>query len=296
MHSNQSAIKLVPYLALPSHMHNASPLAGKTIALPESRELDKLSGMLEAEGAQILRCPLISILDVQDVTPVLAWLDQLARGQFSDVIFLTGEGMRRLWNVAVKHGVQDEVRRGLMGVRKITRGPKPARALHEIGLAPDLSPAPPTSAGIIAHFEPVCAELAGRIFGVQLFGDDPGTVLVQFLRSNEAHVATVSPYTYAPDSDDDRVVELITSLTNRRVDAVAFTTAPQVDRLWQVAERRNLLTQLDAALSETLVAAVGPVVAASLTAKGRPPDVVPSLQFFMRRLTESLVAALAPKA
>lgn len=248
--------------------------------------------MLEAEGAQTLRCPLISILDAADPVPLLKWLGELSRGEFTDVIFLTGEGMRRLWSVACKHKIEARVHQGLARVRKITRGPKPARALHDVGLAPDLSPSPPTSAGIIAHLETERSDLSGRIFGVQLFGDDPGTALVEFLRSNEARVVTVSPYTYAPASDDDRVVELIEALIQLRVDAVAFTTAPQVERLWQVAERRNLRAALDAALPKLVVAAVGPVVAGALKDRGHQPGVIPSPQFFMRRLTEALVGAL----
>ena len=54
------------------------PLAGRTIALPETRELDKLAQLLEAEGAQTLRCPLVAILDAPDEAPVLAWLRVLA--------------------------------------------------------------------------------------------------------------------------------------------------------------------------------------------------------------------------
>jgi uroporphyrinogen-III synthase len=115
---------------------------------------------------------------------------------------------------------------------------------------------------------------------------------VAFLRANEARVVTVSPYTYAPASDDERVVELIEALIQLRVDAVAFTTAPQVERLWQVAERRNLRAALDAALPRLVVAAVGPVVAGVLKERGHQPGVVPSPQFFMRRLTEALVGAL----
>ena len=49
-------------------------LRGRTIALPETRELEKLGELLEAEGAATLRCPLVSIHDVADAAPVTAWL------------------------------------------------------------------------------------------------------------------------------------------------------------------------------------------------------------------------------
>ena len=53
------------------------PLAGRTVALPESRELDQLSRLLEEQGATALRCPLVSILDAPDPAPVDAWLQRL---------------------------------------------------------------------------------------------------------------------------------------------------------------------------------------------------------------------------
>ncbi|MEF8792088.1 hypothetical protein [Thiohalorhabdus sp.] len=38
-------------------------LKGRRIALPESRELDLLAGMLEERGAEAVRYPLVSIHD-----------------------------------------------------------------------------------------------------------------------------------------------------------------------------------------------------------------------------------------
>ena len=50
------------------------PLEGRVVALAEGRQLEELARLLEAEGAVPLRCPLLSILDVTDPEPVLAWL------------------------------------------------------------------------------------------------------------------------------------------------------------------------------------------------------------------------------
>ena len=65
---------------------------------------------------------------------------------------------------------------GLRAARKITRGPKPARALHEIGLPSDLPAPVPTSRGVIDALAKL--DLAGRRVGVQLYGSDPGRELV----------------------------------------------------------------------------------------------------------------------
>ena len=71
-------------------------LRGIRVALAETRELDRLASILEAEGAEALRCPLVTILDAPDPTPVDAWLRRLTEQGFQDLIFLTGEGLRRL--------------------------------------------------------------------------------------------------------------------------------------------------------------------------------------------------------
>jgi len=45
-------------------------LSGRTIALPETRELDRLAQLLTEEGATTLRCPLVAIKDAPDQKPV----------------------------------------------------------------------------------------------------------------------------------------------------------------------------------------------------------------------------------
>ncbi len=71
----------------------------------------------------------------------------------------------------------------LAKVRKITRGPKPARALRELGLKPDIAAQVPTTAGVIAALEPLAFSLEGRSFGVQLYGSEPNLPLIEFLHA-----------------------------------------------------------------------------------------------------------------
>jgi hypothetical protein len=50
-----------------------------------------------------------------------------------DLILYTGEGVRRLVGFAERAGLRDDFVAALGRVKKITRGPKPVRALREIG-------------------------------------------------------------------------------------------------------------------------------------------------------------------
>jgi len=269
------------------------PLEGRTIALPESRELDRLAELVEHDGGKTLRCPLVSIRDAPDQGPSEDWLRALVAGELDDVIFLTGEGLRRLLATAERLHLRDEVVAALGRVRKVTRGPKPARALHEIGLSSDLAAPVPTSAGVI---DAVAAlDLRGRRVGVQLYGEEPNRPLVEALERAGASARTVAPYVYASAADAAAVVALIDALDAGQVDAVAITSASQVDRLFQVAIDAGAEARLRAALARACVAAIGPIAVEALAKRGVRSDVVPEKGFVMRRLVNAVAAALGPK-
>src|SRR5207249_4278544 len=118
------------------------PLAGRTIAVPETRELEVFAAMLERRGARVLRCPLVASL--------------------------TG------------------------------------------------------------------LDLKGRRVGVQLYGTEPNRPLTEFLERAGAVVSTVAPYVYADGADDAEVLGLLARLESGSVDAIAFTSTPQVERLFAV--------------------------------------------------------------
>jgi uroporphyrinogen-III synthase len=273
---------------------NAKPLTGRTIAIPETRELDLFAQMLETRGAITLRCPLVSILDAPDPEPVIAWLRQLAAGRFDDLILLTGEGLRRLLVTAERAGIKEAVIAALGHTRKITRGPKPARALRDIGLRHDLAAEQPTTEGVIAALTKL--DLTGRKLGVQLYGTEPNLPLIDFIRDSGATAFPVAPYVYASQVDDRKVVSLIERLAAGAIDVIAFTSAQQVTRLYNVAVANRLEESLNKAWSLTKVAAVGPIVAETLHSRGVRVDMIPEESFFMKPLVNSIVAGLSAPA
>jgi uroporphyrinogen-III synthase len=265
-------------------------LSGRTIAVPEGRELEVFASMLERRGARVVRCPLVAIRDAPDPAPVLAFAHALASGAFDDLILTTGEGLRRILSCIEAHepALRDRFVAALSQVRRITRGPKPAKALRELGLKSDIAADPPTTPGIIAALSFV--DLARRRIGVQLYGTEPNTPLVDFLRARAAAVQAVWPYVYASEVDDTAVRALLAQLKDGQVDAIAFTSTPQVERLFAAAPAE----EVSAALARTLVAAVGPVVAESLGRHGVHAALMPQESFFLKPLTTALEAALPP--
>jgi uroporphyrinogen-III synthase len=263
-------------------------LSGRTIAVPETRELDVFSAMLERRGAKVVRCPLIAILDAPDPAPVLDWIRRFNNDAFTDVIFLTGEGLRRLLSCIDRNepSLREPFIAALSRVRKITRGPKPARVLRELGLKPDLSGDVPTTDGIIAALSK--ESLSKKRFGVQLYGSEPNAKLIDFLKQSGATVNTVAPYVYADKAADGAVTDLLTRMAAGEIDAIAFTSTPQVERLFTVGPEELVRR----ALENTQVAAIGPVVAEALARHQINANLMPRDSFFLKPLTTAMEEAL----
>jgi uroporphyrinogen-III synthase len=261
------------------------PLHDRTIALAEGRQLEELARMLEQEGARALRCPMVRIVDAPDAEPVIAWLRELAAKRFAYVILLTGEGLRRLVGFAEREGLCDAAIAGLSATRLVTRGPKPVQALREVGLKPAIVAPAPTTDGVIAAL--TAEPLRGQTVGVQLYSDS-NPPLTAFLEKSGATVRTVLPYVYAPAADSERVAELIGRMTAGEVDAIVFTSSPQVDRLYEVAEERRQTAELDQGLARTRVAAIGPVVSENLRRRGVRVDICPGHGFVMKNLVQHI--------
>jgi uroporphyrinogen-III synthase len=153
--------------------------------------------------------------------------------------------------------------------------------MREIGLKPNIIAAAPTTDGVIATLK--LESLSGKTVSVQLYSES-NPPLTDFLTQAGAIVRTVQPYIYAPATDAERVAELITSAAAGRIDAIVFTSSPQVDRLYEVATERKLEDEWKLALDHMKVASVGPIVSNTLRAKGARVDIQPEQGFQMKNL------------
>lgn len=269
------------------------PLAGLRIALAESRQLEELADLLVREGAEPVRCPMLSILDAPDPAPVRAWLADLTANRFGWVIFQTGEGVRRLLAQADRDGNRDAVVAALGHAKLVVRGPKPVKELKAVGLTADKVANPATTPGVIDAL--IGEPLEGVAIGVQLYAPD-NPALLTHLGEVGATAVTVLPYVYAPAADTDQVTTLIDRLAAGEIAAVIFTSTPQLDRLFDVARERGKEDALRAGFDRTVVAAIGPIVADTLAAYRVRADVCPPQGFVMKNLVQQLKRYLTDPA
>jgi uroporphyrinogen-III synthase len=266
------------------------PLEGRTVALAETRQLEDLAQLLEQEGARTLRCPMVSILDAPDPEPVLTWLRLLINDQMPLVVVMTGEAIRRLLAFAERAGMREAFLAALGRTRTLVRGPKPVKVMKDFGLVPSCVVKVPTTEGVIASLRE--ESVAGKTVGVTRYGDVNET-LENFLAEAGATVRPVMPYVYAPASDDDRVVELIRAMAAGTVDVLVLTSSPQIDRLFEIAEKPGLESMLRQGLERVRVAAVGPVVAETFRQRQAPVHICPEQGFVMKNLVQHIKKALA---
>jgi uroporphyrinogen-III synthase len=265
-------------------------LAGKIVAVPEARQLDVLAGLLERRGAAVLRCPLIGIHDSPDEAAVVAWIERLIAERTDLVVFYTGEGIQRLVGFAERAGLRTAFVAALARTPKLTRGPKPRRALRALELTPEYSATEPTTAGMIEAARAIAPPLT-RV-ALQLYSQEQDRQLVLHFEQRGCAVDCVAPYIYASAADDERVAALIGELASGHVDAIAFTSKAQVGRLLELARKRGLEAELRSGLERTKVAAIGPVVAADLAGAGIRVDATPTESYSMKPLVTSVCELL----
>jgi uroporphyrinogen-III synthase len=269
----------------------ADRLNGYRILILESREEAQFSRLLTEQGAHVVQCPMFTIHDAPDPKPIEAWIRRFIERPCDDLVLMTGEGLRRLMNVARHVGVEQDFVTALGKVRKFARGPKPGRALREIGLDPQMTTEKPTSEGIAEMLARV--DIRGHRVGLQLYPDKDHSVLIGAITARGAEVDTVAPYVYDAQAADANIVTAIEEMAQGRIDAIALTNLGQVRRLFEVAEARQCEAQLRDGLARTPIASVGPVVSDELESHGLRADISPANDaYFMKPLISAMAAAL----
>jgi uroporphyrinogen-III synthase len=270
----------------------ADRLNGYRILILESREEAQFSRLLAEQGANVLQCPMFAIHDVPDSAPVEAWIRRLIEAPFDDLVLMTGEGLRRLMKVARRIGLEQEFITALGKARKFARGPKPGRALREIGLEPQQTTEKPTSEGIAEMLSRM--DLAGHRVGLQLYPDKDHSALIGAITAQGAKVDPVWPYVYDAQAADANIVSAIDEMARGAIDAIALTNLGQVRRLMDVARARGCEDRLREGLDLTPIASVGPVVSDELKSQGLRTDICPANQaYFIKPLISAMAAALA---
>lgn len=272
----------------------ADRLNGYRILILETREEAQFAKLLAEQGAAVMQCPMFTIHDAPDPAPVEAWIRRAIEKPLDDLVLMTGEGLRRIMKLAGARGLDSALVAALAKARKFARGPKPGKALREVGLEAQQTTEKPTTEGVIQMLGKL--DLRGRRLGLQLYPDKDHGALTGALVAQGAEVDTVLPYVYDSRAADANIVAAVDEMAAGRIDALALTNLGQVRRLIEAAKAHGSEAKLRAGLEQTLIASVGPAVSGELAAHGLRTDVSPAEDhYFMRPLISAMATALAEK-
>jgi uroporphyrinogen-III synthase len=270
----------------------ADRLTGYRILILETREEAQFSRLLAEQGADVLQCPMFSINDAPDPAPIEAWIRRAIDEPLDDLVLMTGEGLRRLMKVARRIGADGPFVSALGRARKYARGPKPGRALREIGLEAQQTTEKPTSEGVAEMMSRL--DLRGHRVGLTLYPDKDHGALIGAIAARGAAVDPVLPYVYDAKAADAAITSAIDEMADGKVDAIALTNLGQVRRLVETARSHGWEQKLREGLARTPIASVGPAVANELESHGLRASISPVGEaYFMKPLISAMAAELS---
>lgn len=252
----------------------AASLNGRVLAFVESRMPEQMASLVQRHGGVPFSAPVLEEIYLKDSPEVQRLVVDVCGGQVDVVLLLTGVGTRALIETAASMGRQQEFIDSLDRVKVIARSPKPASVLRQHKIRIDVMPPEPFTSEVLVQAM-TALELQGQEVAVQKYGG-PNSFLLQSLRERGANVREVTLYTWGLPADRTPALSLIDALIRGKIDALAFTSQPQVGNLLTIASDAGNEESLRESLNGSLVvASVGPVCSRRLRDAGIKIDVEP---------------------
>jgi len=267
-------------------------MKSKVVAILESRAGAHLAELVARRGGLPMLAPALEEVPDLDPAAVLALIEQWRIQPFKICIFQTGVGTRALFSATDAADLTKELKDLLAASLVVVRGPKPIGELNARGIRIDIRAASPfTSETVLAAISEI--EVKNCSVLIQRYGA-ANQALTAALEARGAAVQEIATYRWALPTNTQPLVDLLAALAERRVDAVVFTSAVQMQHLYTVAQQSGAAGQLADQLNHCIVASIGPVCSRTLREYGVPPTLEaspPKLGPLMVALEDAINAA-----
>lgn len=239
---------------------------------------DEVRSLVTKSGGVAISAPSMREVPLESNAAALAFAADLLAGRYDVVVFLTGVGTRHLFAAMETRSERAALVAALAKTTIVARGPKPLRALRELGIEHVITvPEPNTWHEVVATVQKRAtgASLAGTRIAIQEYGAT-NDALVEALRGAGASVETIPVYRWALPDDCWPLASAIREIIARTADVVLFTSATQVHNVMRLAAERGLADDLHEAFAEVLVASIGPVCSEALAEHDVQVDLEPT--------------------
>ncbi len=258
-------------------MTQRKDFSGLTVAAFESRMAPEMRRLIERYGGKPCVAPSMREIPLEENPQALAFGEHLVTGQFDMIILLTGVGTRSLIDVLQTRFSLESVKKALSDTALVARGPKPIRALKELGLTAHVEvPEPNTWRDLIQAIDDYKPEgIQGLRVAVQEYGvSNPD--LLDALRQRGGLVTQVPVYRWALPQDTGPLEQTINNILAGKVDVILITNAVQVDHIVKFLEQHQEVDKFQHSLSKMVVAFIGPIASERLQQHGFTVDLEPS--------------------
>ncbi len=249
-------------------------LEGLNVVTFESRRGREMAALITRFGGVPRVAPALRAVPLKENTPALEFGDALLAGWLDAVIFMTGVGASRLFEVLETRHPHEAIIQALGKVVAVVRGPKPAKVLREYPAPITIAVPEPNTWREILHeldHNRVGFRLTGSRVAVQEYGV-PNDELLAALGERGAQVMRVPVYQWTLPLDLKPLREATRAIIEGNAQVVLFTSAVQVEHLLKVAESDGVKDPLLKALPKLVVASVGPTCSERLAAHGIAVD------------------------
>ncbi len=198
----------------------------KKIVVTGTRRIDEMTAIVHKLGGIPVLRPLHNSVFHQD-DEIAQALRTMIFSPPDYVLFTTGFGAQRLYDVAIQEKIDQEWLAMLHHTKLIVRGYKTAQVLKGLGLKISIRDVDGTVASVIDQL--IEQDVEGKTIDVQLYGE----MQIDFtkrLSDRKAVVREIAPY-HQTDTNQDVMQALLQDIIDHRVDAVTFTSSTQVKTL-----------------------------------------------------------------
>ena len=251
---------------------------GLEVVAFESRHAKEMAALITKFGGVPRIAPALREAPLEEDTAALAFGTELFAGRLDAVIFMTGVGTRRLFEVLETRHAQEKIVQVLAGISVVARGPKPAKVLRELKVPITITvPEPNTWREVLEELDenPRGFSLAGSRVAVQEYGV-PNEDFLAALKERGVEVRRVPVYQWTLPQNIQPLREAIQALVEGRTQVALFTNSAQVEHLLRVAGEGGTREELLKALEKIVVASVGPTCTETLVGHGIAIDLEPA--------------------
>ncbi len=247
---------------------------GVRVVAFESRMAAEVATMIERRGGVAIVAPAMREVPLEDNHAALDFADRLLAGNFDAVVFMTGVGTRALFAAMETRHQRASLVAALSAITTVARGPKPIRAMRDLGFEPSIVVPEPNTWREVLSALAARVELKGKRVAIQEYGVSNHELTAGF-EARGARVTIVPVYRWTLPADRAPLRAALKAIAAGEADVAIFTSSNQVTNVIQVADAEGICDKVKRGFSRMAVGSIGPVCSQQIRAYGLSVDFEP---------------------